>query len=122
MGSAKRSKELHLIVQASIAYKGAILQCNVVCLYTQQEHEEMFKKKNNSLLAKISILSVMSNMLMSIHLPGQLYVHISFNMYSFSLGAITVAKFNVLALSPKFRAIMFLYCSHTYRGHTYSKF
>lgn len=63
----------------------------------------------------------MSNMLMSIHLPGQLYVHISFNMYSFSLGAITVAKFNVLALSPKFRA-MFLYCSHTYRGHTYSKF
>lgn len=44
MGGAERSKELHLVVQASIAYKGAILQCNVVCLYTQQEHEEMFKK------------------------------------------------------------------------------
>lgn len=84
MGGAERSKELHLVVQASIAYKGAILQCNVVCLYTQQEHEAMFrkKKKSNSLLAKISILSVMSNMLMSIHfytnVPGQLYVHIFF--------------------------------------------
>lgn len=52
MGSAKRSKELHLIVQASIAYKGAILQCNVVCLYTQQEHEEMFKKKTIPFLQK----------------------------------------------------------------------
>lgn len=121
MGAVKRSKELYLIVQASITYKGAILQCNVVCLYTQQEHETMFKKKINSLLAKISIFSVMSNMLMSIHfyiyLPGQLYVHISLNMYSFSLGAITVAKFNVLALPPRFRAIVFPYCSHIYRGH-----
>lgn len=45
MGGAERSKELHLVVQASIAYKGAILQCNVVCLYTQQEHEAMFREK-----------------------------------------------------------------------------
>lgn len=52
MGAVKRSKELYLIVQASITYKGAILQCNVVCLYTQQEHETMFKKKSVPFLQK----------------------------------------------------------------------